>query len=131
MNLCFNVKKNSKVVIFLYVLFFLNINLFAQKYSVSIFEKKANSQTIWMQSNLDLSENQYDKIYNLNLLYAKIEDSIEHVKNNNFKSDAKQRIKKNKYNDYKIILNSEQYKQFILHIENKDSNKKSPFTSTY
>ena len=111
--------------------FLLSIHLFAQKHTVSVFEKKASLQTIWMQSNLDLSENQYDKIYNLNLLYAKIEDSIDHVKNINFKTEAKQRIKKHKYNDYKIILNSEQYKQFILHIENKDSNTKSPFTSTY
>ena len=94
-------------------------------------EEKARQQTRWMNKNLDLELEQYMKVNNINLTYAKKIDSLEKHADKRAKGDYMAKLKASKEADLRQILTPEQYKMYIAHKEKPTTQKKSPFASDY
>ena len=97
----------------------------------SVENEKAREQTRWMYKNLSLNTEQYEKVNDINLLYAHKCDSIDKISSTALKNGYKQQLKKEKENQLKLALTEQQFAQYSLHKDKQTSQKKSPFTGTY
>ena len=94
--------------------------------------QRANDLTKWMQKNLTLTLNQFTSVSHINLLYAHKEDSVDNVlKDHRLHTDALNKLKKAKDEDFREVLTEIQYKQYIEHKEFKPVLKRSPFAGNY
>ena len=93
-------------------------------------EEKARQQSRWMNKNLDLELEQYMKVNNINLTYARRLDSLNKLPGKG-RGDYAVKMKTTKEAELKAVLTPDQYKIYIEHREKPTTQKKSPFLSTY
>ena len=101
------------------------------KVKVSVEEDKAREQTRWMYKNLNLAADQYEKVNEINLTYAFKIDSVEKLKLNNLKKDARNKLKLAKEARLREVLTPEQYNLFLKHKNIEQKQTKSPFSGPY
>ncbi|PWT74481.1 MAG: hypothetical protein C5B59_11115 [Bacteroidetes bacterium] len=83
---------------------------------------RAAKTTDWMKSNLKLSDDQVQKVTDINLRYAKTMDSLaQSTKTKEAKMDEFRKCNKMKDDDLKSVLNEDQFKEYLA---KKDEMKK-------
>lgn len=94
-------------------------------------QENAISETNWMQQNLVLSPEQFDRVSAINDDFARSADSLAKVQDAHLKTSGKTLCSKNKDAQLKTVLTAEQYKTYIAHKGKKYTPARSPFTGTY
>lgn len=76
-------------------------------------EERANYQTNWMKENLDLSDEQSQKVAALNLVYANKMEKVKTLSGNKEKFERAKAIQAEKDKKISEILNKKQYEKYI------------------
>jgi hypothetical protein len=85
-------------------------------------EERAAKSTEWMKSNLKLSDDQLQKVKDINLRYANKMDSLAHsTQTKEARMDEFRKCSKMKDDDLKAVLNEDQFKEYLA---KKDEMKK-------
>ena len=79
-------------------------------------EERAQNQTGWMQKNLALTQEQGQKVYDINLYYAREADSVMNAPKGRERKAQRQEIERDKEGELKTILTADQYQRYQAHV---------------
>ena len=118
------------------VLLFSSSEIFAQTKNKEVvndsrIERKVRLEMEWMQENLGLSMEQYDKVNSITYFYTKKSDSLDHIQNTKARKIEKVQSDQKKDAELKVVLNVDQYKTYISGKDKKHVTSKSPFVDSY
>ncbi len=86
-------------------------------------EEKAQRQTMWMQKNLGLSEEQNKKVYDIMLYHAQQADNDKNMAPGPDKKMEKKELKRDVDTELKATLTGDQYQRYQQHVAEMKAKK--------
>ncbi len=80
-------------------------------------EERAQRQTMWMQKNLGLTQDQNKKVYDIMLYHAQQADADKNMAPGPEKKMDKKELKRDTDAELKEVLTGDQYRQYQQHVE--------------